>query len=156
MATFAAVGRLDETVFPNGYNEVDFACRANLLGLRSLSLGHLCVTHAPGASRGRVDETPQKAMLRRLYPQVTAMALDELKLDAVLAERAKPLQRPAAASPIPPRTATPPPSPVVEAERRSLPKRLAQRVSEMPLVQRGLRNPTIYRLVRSAYKFIVR
>lgn len=156
-ATFSAVGRLDEVAFPNGYNDVDFACRASLLGLRSLSLGHLCATHAPGASRGRVDETPQKSMLRRLYPQVTAMALDELKLDTVLAERAKPLQQLVAPSPIPPRTETPAlPRPVVEAERRPLPKRLAQRLSEMPLVQRALRHPTIYRLVRSVYKFTVR
>lgn len=156
-ATFMEAGRLDPVSFPNGYNDVDFACRANLLGLRSVSLGHLCATHAPGASRGRVDEAPQKTLLRSLYPQVTAMALDELKLDTVLAERAKQLPATEGGSPIPPRVVSAEPLPkAVKAEQRSLPKRLAQRLAETPLMQRALQNPTIYRLVRSTYKLIVR
>ncbi|MBL8546120.1 MAG: glycosyltransferase [Hyphomonadaceae bacterium] len=156
-ATFMEAGRLDPVSFPNGYNDVDFACRVNLLGLRSVSLGHLCATHTPGASRGRVDEAPQKTLLRSLYPQMTAMALDELKLDTVLTERAKQLPVTAGTSPLPPRvTPTPPLPSVTEAEQRPLPKRLAQRLAETPFMQRALRNPTIYRLVRSTYKLIVR
>ncbi len=155
-ATFMTAGRLDPMSFPNGYNDVDFACRVNLLGLRSVNLGHLCATHAPGASRGRVDETPQKTLLRSLYPQMTAMALDELKLDTVLAERSKQLPASVGASPIPARPGVGSLPPAIEAERRSLPERLAQRLAETPIMRSALRNPTIYRLVRSTYKLIVR
>lgn len=155
-ATFVAAGRLDAVSFPNGYNDVDFACRLNMLGLRSVSLGHLCATHAPGASRGRIDEAPQKTLLRSLYPQMTAMALDALRLDTVLAERAKQLPASTAASPFPARAEAAELPAAPEAEQRSLPKRLAQRLAETPLMQRALRNPTIYRWVRSTYKLIVR
>ena len=154
-ATFMAAGGLDAVSFPNGYNDVDFACRLSLLGLRSVSLGHLCAMHAPGASRGRVDETSQKILLRRLYPQITAMALDELRLDTVLIERAKQLQASAVAL-FPARAAAGELPAAASAEQRSWPKRLAQRLAETPLMQRALRNPAIYRVVRSTYKLIVR
>jgi len=83
-AAFEAVGGLDVLRFPNGYNDVDFACRARRRGYMHITLGHLQVRHAPGQSRGRTDEAVQKTLLRTLYPECAAAALTALRFDDTL------------------------------------------------------------------------
>ena len=83
-AAFDALGGLDALRFPNGYNDVDFACRARRRGYTHVTLGHLQVRHAPGQSRARTDEAVQKTLLRTLYPEFTAAALTELRFDDTL------------------------------------------------------------------------
>ncbi|MBC7803463.1 MAG: glycosyltransferase [Candidatus Parcubacteria bacterium] len=78
---FDAIGGLDSLRFPNGYNDVEFACRARRKGYTHVSLGHLMVRHEPGQSRGRTDETVQKILLRTLYPEASAAALTDLRFD---------------------------------------------------------------------------
>jgi O-antigen biosynthesis protein len=148
---FMAAGQLDPVSFPNGYNDVDFACRLNRLGRTSLSLGHLVASHAPGESRGRVDETSQKTLLRTLYPETSAMVLSELKLDTVLMASAKQLAAPPFRSRATPLIPSDP-----SLQRRPFLKRMAGRLAESAPVQRALRNPTIYRIARKTYKFILR
>jgi GT2 family glycosyltransferase len=79
-SVFERIGGLDAVRFPNGYNDVDFVCRTRALGLRHISLGHIKATHAPGQSRDRTDESPQKILVRELYPHA-AGGLGELTFD---------------------------------------------------------------------------
>lgn len=81
---FDALGGLDAIRFPNGYNDVDYACRAHQSGLHHISLGHLMATHAPGQSRARTDESPQKILVRTLYPSIVVQALETITMDEVL------------------------------------------------------------------------
>jgi GT2 family glycosyltransferase len=79
--TFDMLGGLDAIRFPNGYNDVEYACRAHKAGLHHLSLGHLVATHSPGQSRAQTDESPQKILVRMLYPSVAAQALETVAMD---------------------------------------------------------------------------
>lgn len=81
---FDVLGGLDAVRFPNGYNDVDYACRAHKAGLHHLSLGHLVATHSPGQSREQTDESPQKILIRMLYPSIVAQALETVTMDEVL------------------------------------------------------------------------
>lgn len=81
---YDAVGGLDPIRFPNGYNDVDFACRSYAVGLHHVSLGHLVATHSPGQSRARTDESAQKILVRLLYPSIAAHALETITMDEVL------------------------------------------------------------------------
>lgn len=89
-AVFQQAGGLDAVRFPNGYNDVDFACRTRALGLRHLALGHLKASHAPGQSRARTDESPQKILIRTLYPEAAASALVDLAFDDALVKLSAP------------------------------------------------------------------
>lgn len=101
-AALDLAGGLDEIRFPNGYNDVDFACRTRALGLHHVSLGHLQAVHSPGQSRDRTDESPQKIMLRALYPDAVG-GLGELvfdhRLQGIAERRAKRDRRPATPAP---------------------------------------------------------
>lgn len=81
---FDNLGGLDPIRFPNGYNDVDYACRSSQAGLHHLSLGHLTAAHSPGQSRAHTDESPQKILVRMLYPSIVAHALDTVTMDEVL------------------------------------------------------------------------
>lgn len=81
---FDMLGRLDAIRFPNGYNDVEYACRAHRAGLHHISLGHLMATHAPGQTRARTDESPQKILVRTLYPSIVVQALETVTMDEVL------------------------------------------------------------------------
>jgi GT2 family glycosyltransferase len=81
---FEMLGGLDAIRFPNGYNDVDYACRANQAGLHHLSLGHLAATHSPGKSRASTDESPQKILVRTLYPSIVSQALETVTMDEML------------------------------------------------------------------------
>lgn len=81
---FDALGGLDAIRFPNGYNDVDYACRSHQAGLHHVALGHLTATHAPGQSRARTDESPQKILVRMLYPAIVTQALATVTMDDVL------------------------------------------------------------------------
>lgn len=81
---FDMLGGLDPIRFPNGYNDVDYACRSHQAGLHHISLGHLSATHAPGQSRARTDESPQKILVRTLYPSIVTQALETVTMDDVL------------------------------------------------------------------------
>jgi GT2 family glycosyltransferase len=81
---FDMLGGLDPIRFPNGYNDVDYACRSHQSGLHHISLGHLSATHAPGQSRARTDESPQKILVRTLYPSIVTQALETVTMDEVL------------------------------------------------------------------------
>jgi GT2 family glycosyltransferase len=87
-SVFDRVGGLDAHRFPNGYNDVDFVCRTRAMGMRHLVLGHLKATHSPGQSRSRTDESPQKILIREMYPQAVG-ALGELILDEGLVRMAE-------------------------------------------------------------------
>lgn len=79
-AVLNRIGGLDDVRFPNGYNDVDFVCKTRALGLRHIALGHVKATHAPGQSRDRTDESPQKILVRELYPHSVG-GLGELAFD---------------------------------------------------------------------------
>lgn len=81
---FDTLGGLDAVRFPNGYNDVDYACRAHQAGLHHISLGHISATHTPGQSRARTDESPQKILVRTLYPSIVTQALETVTMDEVL------------------------------------------------------------------------
>jgi len=81
---FDDLGGLDPIRFPNGYNDVDYACRSYQAGMHHISLGHLTATHSPGQSRAKTDESPQKILVRMLYPSIVAHALETVTMDEVL------------------------------------------------------------------------
>ncbi len=84
---YISLGGLDESRFPVGYNDVDFAARLNKAGLTSISLGHHTVQHPPGQSRSKTDETGQKIILRTVYGDVFASFRDDFYEDAKLTGR---------------------------------------------------------------------
>lgn len=129
-SVFDAAGPLDAVRFPNGFNDVEFACRTRALGFTHIALGHVSAAHARGGSRTRVDETPQKLLLRALYPgaaQFRGLTINDI--------------------------AAPAPA-VAPAPRRGLAARIAQRLSDMPFAQRILENPTAYRAIRGVWRFV--
>ena len=73
--TLEKIGPLNQVEFPNGYNDVEFCLRARQKGFRHVYLGHLLVHHVPGTSRGYLDESFQRLMLRF---QTSEYALDTL------------------------------------------------------------------------------
>jgi GT2 family glycosyltransferase len=79
--TFHRLGPLDEVLFPNGYNDVDYCLRARRAGLTHVYLGHLVVRHVPGTSRGKPNETYQHLALQLRYPELTRLALLQLEED---------------------------------------------------------------------------
>ncbi|MEI9964314.1 MAG: glycosyltransferase [Caulobacteraceae bacterium] len=64
---FLAVGGLDETRFPVGYNDMDLMLRCSAAGLTHLYLGHVMAEHPRGSSRTGDNEDLQALMgnLRR-------------------------------------------------------------------------------------------
>ncbi len=70
--TYWRLGGLDADRFPNGFNDIAFACAAHAAGLTSVCLGHIRVAHAPGQSRGKLDETGEKARLLARNPQIAS------------------------------------------------------------------------------------
>jgi GT2 family glycosyltransferase len=78
---FDKVGWLNETEFPNGYNDVEYGLRLNQRGYRNVYLGHLQVKHTPGTSRGRCDEGFQKILLRRRYPELSVDGMYHLSYE---------------------------------------------------------------------------
>jgi len=72
-----ALGGLDASRFPAGYNDVDYCLRAVSQGWTHVNLGHVRILHAVGASRAKMDEIAQKTWLRTQYPWTTAFALQE-------------------------------------------------------------------------------
>jgi GT2 family glycosyltransferase len=79
--TFQRLGPLDEVMFPNGYNDVDYCLRARRAGLTHVYLGHLVVRHVPGTSRGKSNETYQHLALQLRYPELTRLGLLQLEED---------------------------------------------------------------------------
>ena len=77
-STFNQIGWLNEIEFPNGYNDVEYCIRAKRHSFVNLYLGHLDVKHSPGTSRGRCDESFQKILLRRRYPEMATENLFQL------------------------------------------------------------------------------
>jgi GT2 family glycosyltransferase len=149
--TFDTLGGLDALRFPNGFNDVDFACRARAKGLKHITLGHVVARHSPGQSRGRSDESAQKILLRLLYPNQSVAALSDLRFDPPLAA---PKQ---ASSPTPPPPVKQPLARVQQIEqRRPFLKRAAGRLSQTRFAQRLLTNPTTFRVIRRVYKLVIR
>ncbi|MBI5882781.1 MAG: glycosyltransferase [Elusimicrobia bacterium] len=72
-------GTLNETEFPNGYNDVEYCLRLRRAGYRHMYLGHLRARHVPGGSRGRCDESRQKALLRLRFPKTAEEARLQLE-----------------------------------------------------------------------------
>jgi GT2 family glycosyltransferase len=79
--TFQRLGALDEVLFPNGYNDVDYCLRARRAGFTHVYLGHLIVRHVPGTSRGKPNETYQHLALQLRYPELTRLGLLQLEED---------------------------------------------------------------------------
>jgi GT2 family glycosyltransferase len=79
--TFQRLGPLDEVLFPNGYNDVDYCLRARRAGFTHVYLGHLIVRHVPGTSRGKPNETYQHLALQLRYPELTRLGLLQLEED---------------------------------------------------------------------------
>ena len=77
MTAWRALGGLDATRFPAGYNDVDYCLRAVAGGWKHVNLAHLHVHHAVGASRAKQDEIAQKTWLRMEHPWTLAHALHE-------------------------------------------------------------------------------
>ena len=78
---FEQIGWLNEVEFPNGYNDVEYCLRTRKQGYRNLYLGHLQVKHTPGTSRGRCDETLQKILLRKRYPELSTDGIFHLSYE---------------------------------------------------------------------------
>lgn len=55
---------VDPFRFPNGYNDVDYCLRSYKSGYDHITLGYLTLIHLKGATRGKTDESCQKALLR--------------------------------------------------------------------------------------------
>ncbi len=144
---FDAVGMLDAARFPNGFNDVEFACRTRAHGYAHIVLGHFSAEHKRGTSRARADETAQKLLLRMLYPETASAALNDLQIHNV---DVRPLGAPLAIALK--RTSTPagpiPCAPLII--------RVASRVSASPLAQRILGNPHAFRLIRGAWRLVRR
>jgi GT2 family glycosyltransferase len=79
--TFQRLGPLDEVLFPNGYNDVDYCLRARRAAFTHVYLGHLVVRHVPGTSRGKPHETYQHLALQLRYPELTRLGLLQLEED---------------------------------------------------------------------------
>ncbi len=77
--TFHQLGGLDESDFPNGYNDVEFCLRAIQKNYRHLYLGYLVLRHEPGTSRGKSDELYQKVLIRERYPWVVREGMFQLE-----------------------------------------------------------------------------
>lgn len=181
---FTGLGALDPIHFPVGYNDVDFLARASASGLRHVALGHHLVSHTPGQSRGRADESGQRARIRQRYAGVLAGMIDTVTFDSTLAGRQlstgaaakapapKPsvssvsqavvaapvlssqypdtdeIVRVAPALPVAPR--------VVKASRADRMQFRLGGVAAHPMVQRMLQNPHAFRLIRGAYRRVLR
>ena len=78
---FDNVGWLNETEFPNGYNDVEYCLRLKQRNYRNVYLGHLQVKHIPGTSRGRCDESFQKILLRRRFPELLVEGMCQLSYE---------------------------------------------------------------------------
>jgi GT2 family glycosyltransferase len=78
---FEKVGWLNETEFPNGYNDIEYCIRTKRQEFVNLYIGHLHVRHTPGTSRGRCDESFQKVLLRRRYPELSTGSLFQLSCE---------------------------------------------------------------------------
>ena len=76
--TYLALGGLDETGFPIGYNDVDFMLRASRRGLFHLYLGHVWAEHRRGSSRTGDDEDRQAFRINQAYPEATQGHLRQL------------------------------------------------------------------------------
>jgi hypothetical protein len=87
---FDKVGWLNEIEFPNGYNDVEYCIRAKRADFVNLYVGHLHVKHTPGTSRGRCDESFQKVLLRRRYPELSVGGLFQLSCEWRPEESARP------------------------------------------------------------------
>ena len=79
--TFEKVGCLNETEFPNGYNDIEYCIRTRRQKLVNLYIGHLQVRHTPGTSRGRCDESFQKVLLRTRYPELSTDRIFQLSCE---------------------------------------------------------------------------
>jgi len=78
---FDNVGWLNETEFPNGYNDVEYCLRLKQRNYHNVYLGHLQVKHIPGTSRGRCDESFQKILLRRRFPELLVEGMCQLSYE---------------------------------------------------------------------------
>jgi GT2 family glycosyltransferase len=79
--TFEKVGSLNETEFPNGYNDIEYCLRTKRQKFVNLYVGHRQVRHTPGTSRGRCDESFQKVLLRTRYPELSTDRLFQLSCE---------------------------------------------------------------------------
>lgn len=162
---YLRAGPLNAAVFPNGYNDVEYICRLRAKRLRHVTLGHLHATHAPGQSRASTDESPQKLLVRRLYPEVATAALDDLRDDedllglAIKKKAAAPAPAPAERSVTLAPLAGPAKSSPVAAYAMAAPgrpawKRFLGRVAETGTVQSILARPAAYRFIRGLYRSV--
>jgi GT2 family glycosyltransferase len=150
-ALFNDVGMLDAARFPNGFNDVEFACRTRARGYTHIVLGHCEAEHARGASRARADESAQKLLLRALYPEAASAALDDLQIHEVAPRESITKPAPAFTHGV---TATSSKAPALTPA--PLFQRVASRVSASPLAQGILRNPHAYRIIRGAWRLVRR
>jgi GT2 family glycosyltransferase len=159
-------GPLDETRFPNGYNDVEYNCRMRKAGLKHMTLGHIFAEHAPGQSRSKTDESAQKILLRLMYPETMAAALIDTRDDTLLARLAdagpggavaKSTAKPAAPTSVmvPGKAVTKAPARPA-AVRAPLHRRVLSRVAATSISQRILANPQAYRVLRRLYRMVVR
>lgn len=156
---FRRFGPLDEIRFPNGYNDVEYNCRLRKGGLRHVSLGHVLAEHAPGQSRSKTDESAQKILMRLMYPDSVSSALLDTRDDTSLARLAASKASPKASTLKLKSAMSPPNLPIstaLRAKRLSAYRRFLSRIAESRVSQRILANPTAYRVVRRAYKLLVR
>ncbi len=85
---FFEIGTLDETLFPIGYNDIEFCLRSVARGYRHLMTGWVSVTHTPGSSRGNSDEILQKVLIRERFPETLRLAQFQLESDTQLLKTA--------------------------------------------------------------------
>ena len=160
--TYLRAGPLNTVVFPNGYNDVEYICRLRAKDLQHVTLGHLHATHAPGQSRASTDESPQKLLVRRLYPEAATAALDDLRDDEALFSLAMKHKAAAFVPALVERTGAiadliqsdEPPAQVISTPGRPPWKRLLGRIAETRQAQRILARPAAYRVIRGVYRAV--
>ena len=80
---FLALGGLDETDFPIGYNDIHLMLRATEAGLTHLYLGHLDAAHARGSSRTGDNEDAQALAIRERFPSAGLGYLHQLARERI-------------------------------------------------------------------------
>ncbi len=80
---FLAVGGLDESRFPIGYNDMDLMLRAADAGLTHLYLGHLSAEHPRGATRTGDDEGLQALWVNERHPSSAFAHIRQLARERV-------------------------------------------------------------------------
>jgi GT2 family glycosyltransferase len=80
---FLALGGLDETRFPIGYNDIDLMLRASRAGLKHLYLGHAWAEHARGSSRTGDNEDLQALRINQAFPEAASGRLGQLARERI-------------------------------------------------------------------------